>query len=360
MFSGKQVSKTIARAWPSSVPIFLKFNDTPASPLIRAIVNSTVKATIYPWHKKRNLVTIVVEGLELQYFGEFNMKGREKALPFLSSLARNSTFCVNASSPVLTRYSSNSLFALQCGMTLISPGDESVDRDKYFLDFPHRYPCFGDALKSLGYRMLAYSPGADFSESSWGLILLFHGYPPVRGSRYGLWSDSDITRDIIKNTLPEFAKNYHELGEPFSLIVHFAGPKWPGTVSCQARSELCGNHRIMEAYDCVDQFIEKIYYRMQELGLEKENTEVVIYGDHVMRDTWEEFIDARGPRKIAFLYASQKAQLIEKSVSVYDYIPTIVKALHIVKEPKWPFGHPVDEEGQGFLPTLDDYKDLYC
>jgi hypothetical protein len=74
-----------------------------------------------------------------------------------------------------------------------------------------------------------------------------------------------------------------------------------------------------------------------------------------MRDKRRELVDGGGPRHVAFIYASKKRQVITKSVSNYDLVPTVLKALHIVKEPKNPFGLPVDEEGVGFVPTWKDY-----
>jgi hypothetical protein len=311
-------------------------------------VDPPPKARIYPWHRKRNLITIIVEALELQHFGIFQ-RNKTSWLPFLSNLASTTTFCADHMSPKYTRFCTNSFWAAHCGIPLIgmvddiTKGRRNKNRERLFLRHPYRFPCLGDILKSLGYDNRAYNPGHAQFLFSWGLMPLFHGYPPVRGARHGIRNDGDMVKEVINKTLPRLAKNFHSKGIPFNLIMNFDGPSvWQlGKFTCSPRTEICGRGMVRMALDCIDQHIEELFKRLKQLKLTRENTEIVIYGDHLVSWNWKMSIDPRQIRRVPMIFASREKREITSPTSNYDFAPSVMEALRVRYDPGWPFGRVV-------------------
>jgi arylsulfatase A-like enzyme len=97
---------------------------------------------------------------------------------------------------------------------------------------------------------------------------------------------------------------------------------------------------------------------METLGLGRDNTEVVIYGDHPMIGAWNGIFDPSLARSVPIIFASRPAQRMEKQVAFYDVLPTVLDALGVVYSPRWPFGRVVPKESTLMIPGDDEFATI--
>jgi phosphoglycerol transferase MdoB-like AlkP superfamily enzyme len=319
---------------------------------LRRFLNSPIRSTLYPWRQKRNLITFIIESFDIQFMGQFNLHGLNEMMPYVSSLANSSLFCVNVPSEEFARTCHGSLLAAQCGIPLTSDAVLQVAMQK---SGHNSLKCLGDVLEHDGYRMLAINSGVT-STSEWVKILKRHGYAVVRCQTEGITDDKKAMDDLLDGTLDDLANGYRR-GIPFSLIVNFADSGKGKFVTCQARP-IAGTHPAAQMLDCVDQRIKELFKRLKELGIKKSNTEFVIYGDHPMYGAWPGLFDGAGRRNVPVIFVSSRHQVIEDPVSIYDLIPTILHNLAVNYEPEWPYGHVVGENSPTVVPGGTDFKVL--
>lgn len=76
--------------------------------------------------------------------------------------------------------------------------------------------------------------------------------------------------------------------------------------------------------------------RLKELGLNETNTEVVIHGDHQVKayecDT-RGWLDPNIPRMMFMVMPFQKKQRVEKNITLYNIVPTLLDVMRIEHEP---------------------------
>jgi phosphoglycerol transferase MdoB-like AlkP superfamily enzyme len=102
--------------------------------------------------------------------------------------------------------------------------------------------------------------------------------------------------------------------------------------------------------------------RFQEFGLDK-NAEVVIYGDHLTMGNRKPSIS--GQRNLTVVMPLRpkdndwaRAEF-GRTMSYYDFAPTIMDVLEIDYEPRFPFGESLFGEKAGQTPTVADMQFIY-
>ena len=158
------------------------------------------------------------------------------------------------------------------------------------------------------------------------------------GPRDGLIHDEEMI-EKAEIVLPELAKNYFTNKRHFALLLGFEDTHPNFCVHrCTPRKEMSGNNKIAQAFDCVDQRIERLMTMIHKLGLNSSNTEIIIHGDHPIRGRWPRFVDYDRPRPMFMLFPHQKAKRLNHTVSLYDITPTLYDLMNIKYRPEFPFG----------------------
>ena len=98
---------------------------------LREYFMSPITTKFKPGVKPKNIIEIIPESFELQFLGDYNRRGYKKSMPFLSAMAKNSTFFPNVSVGLMTYWSAGSICASQCGIQFDGRYDERpfVERD---------------------------------------------------------------------------------------------------------------------------------------------------------------------------------------------------------------------------------------
>jgi phosphoglycerol transferase MdoB-like AlkP superfamily enzyme len=124
-----------------------------------------------------------------------------------------------------------------------------------------------------------------------------------------------------------------------------------------------GYPRVYRSFTCFDQHLQQFMAKLAELGLDK-TTEVLVYGDHLTMFAQEAFLGADRNLTIFMPLRSQdekwrKAQE-KKTLSYFDFAPTVLELLEIDYSPPFPFGKDILGSESGRLPNLDDLKLIYA
>jgi phosphoglycerol transferase MdoB-like AlkP superfamily enzyme len=125
---------------------------------------------------------------------------------------------------------------------------------------------------------------------------------------------------------------------------------------CAKRTK--GYPRILRSFDCTDQVIERFINEFQMLPLAN-NTEVLIYGDHLIMNGARRGIQLYEPRYIYGGMPLRPRKLITKRISIYDVAPTIMELAGVEYEPKFPFGASIFSSKVGAVPTQSHLQFIY-
>jgi phosphoglycerol transferase MdoB-like AlkP superfamily enzyme len=119
---------------------------------------------------------------------------------------------------------------------------------------------------------------------------------------------------------------------------------------------------VYRSFTCLDQHLKHFMKRFREFGLDK-NAEVVIYGDHLTMGNRKPSIS--GQRNLTVFMPLRpkdndwaRAQF-GRTMSYYDFAPTILDVLEIDYEPRFPFGESLFGEKPGQIPTVADLQFIY-
>jgi hypothetical protein len=319
--------------WPDE----LRWNVRPTNPYIREYMLKKAKLNTLP-PKRKNLIMLHLECLERMSIGLFNEKHRD-LMPTLSSLAANGTAFSDVRMQDNQDYTVGSVFSLNSGVPLAGGWNTDNKGSTFICRLVHSIQ---DYLHIANYNQVA---------SCTGFCSLWLYYKEHHMTiKHGPMTDQPHVHYLVDKLLPSLAQK-----KPFGLIVHIESTHPFFTIEKECEREipnLSDYPRSMRAVQCVDLYVKKIYDRIIELGLDKD-TVLVIYGDHQL---WmePEWYGAQ-PRKLLMVMPFEKHGIINKTVSWFDFPPTVMKLLGFDDyEPKFPFGRDMFSPEMGIAPTEED------
>ena len=320
---------------------------------LREYFMSPITTKFKPGVKPKNIIEIIPESFELQFLGDYNLKGYKKSMPFLSALAKNTTFFPNVDLGVMTAWSIGSIFASQCGIPLVCTPTEA--NNAQILQRMKNIKCAGDYLKILGYYNIGIYPG-DANFGGIKPVLMSHGFQQFFDYRQSVRHDKSVIK-LLERELPRVVEQYREKGIPFYMFLGLEDTHPPFRVNCDVRSAYAGTdgNKCMHAFDCMDQWLEIIMKMIMAQGLTSENTVIIIHGDHpLMRIAGgykRSLVGEQAERKMAFIMPLNNSGVITKRTTVYDITPTLFDELQIDYSPEFPFGKSMLGEAPGEDPT---------
>ncbi|OHT17581.1 hypothetical protein TRFO_00830 [Tritrichomonas foetus] len=302
--------------------------------------------------KTTNLIILEVESLEQQLLGRFN-KFYPKSLPFLSNLSKRGVFVEKMESQRYTTWSVASLFTAQCNMPLLMTPTARYNSAKFHMLDQHR--CVGDYLSKAGFNLVSYLCNifiGHFKEH-----LQKHNWKVRDFNDHGYRLDWELFDYIGDNVIPNLTKKENQ---PFVLHIANADthpfPRWIVDKRCESRVP---DYPVMlQSFDCVDQILEKFLTKVEKSGILK-NTEVVIYGDHILMGSLWKGAHILEPRYITLMLPYRNEQLITKVTSIYDLAPTFMDLVHAEYSPHFPFGMPLFSKHPGVVPSGAHLRFIY-
>jgi phosphoglycerol transferase MdoB-like AlkP superfamily enzyme len=297
---------------------------------------------IHPDQPKKNLIMIQVESLELQALGAFN-KDYPESMPYLSRLALNSTVYTNITQQPATGWSAAATFVTQCGYPHATVGADQpgVFWRRHTLDSWQNISCLGNFLEMMGYKREAW--GVD----SWSFMKIGS---LLRGAElHDLLTDPEIKGDrglyqiAIEKVLPRLIKTPPFFLMLFNMETHF--PFFKCRDECPDLLPDYGAY--YRCFSCFDRNLEFLIEGIRALGLEK-TTEVVLFGDHLVMEKADWFGSSR---KLALMFPFKEKRIIDKEVSYYDVLPTLLDLLDIEAAPLSPWGVRMGAEEVGTVPS---------
>ena len=110
----------------------------------------------------------------------------------------------------------------------------------------------------------------------------------------------------------------------------------------------------------IDQILEIFFKKVEKEGLLK-NTEVIIYGDHVLMGAFPRVANIVEPRHIVTMLPFHKERkLISKRTSIYDLAPTFMDLCGMSNyQPHFPFGASIFSQKIGMIPDNRHFRFIY-
>jgi hypothetical protein len=298
----------------------------------------------------KNIITIAVESLEQGTLGHF-YHNYPNTMPYLSSMVTNNTFFSQFVSSPYTQWSAASLFTSQCNLPLVMTQSQAYLSAKFHLLRQHR--CLGHFLSMAGYKLMSYYSGPSIAGMK--QMLRLHGYDAKDSREHRKFWDWDLFDNITRSVLPSLEKQ-----QPFMLHILTGDthpfPSYSVDPRCLKRTK--GYPMLLESFDCVDQTIERFLQKFKNSPLAN-NTEVLIYGDHLIMKGARRGIHLYEPRYIFGGMPLRPPLLITKRISMYDIAPTIMELAGVEYEPKFPFGASVFSSKVGTVPTQSHLQFIY-
>jgi hypothetical protein len=170
----------------------------------------------------------------------------------------------------------------------------------------------------------------------------------------------DQMYDILEDTiLPKLA---HKEEWPWVITIMNDDTHLPYSWGPWCKNELAakGYPQPYQSFTCADQHLKRFMETLHKLGLDN-NTEVLIYGDHLSMQAGH----IVGERNLTLVLpfhpqdSRWKRSHEGRQVSYYDIAPTIMDLLNIEYSPKFVFGRSLFGEEPGSVPTHDDLQLIY-
>jgi phosphoglycerol transferase MdoB-like AlkP superfamily enzyme len=207
--------------------------------------------------------------------------------------------------------------------------------------------CVSDYLSAAGYRCFASCT----QYCSQGILYRRHKMAAIDATRHHARTDWPHWKFIQNELLPELMQK-----QPFYLVMHSEDthPSFYLDPEClRRRPELKKWPSSMAAVQCSDLLIQGFMERVKELGLDK-NSEVVLYGDHLLWGTNGWYEDTQ-KRRLLMVFANQKYGWIEKRTTWFDVAPTLLDIVGIKEyQPPFPYGEIMFSEKNGTEPQDAD------
>jgi hypothetical protein len=318
---------------------------TPSDVRIQTFFGSGISASV-PDGQKKNIIVIQLGDFELQMIGRYGSRW-VFSTPFLTNLSQQTLFARNVLLEQLTPLGAGALYTALCSMpvnknpqhinVLFKSGNNS------------RLHCLGDFLDQLGgYTVVTYEAG----KGGYGGLqptLTKHGIRNIKNFPH----DKEMFDDLEK-ALPDLAAK-----PPFALYISNVDTRPPIHAVCPYRSWMYKNHQQYKAVDCIDQYLEAFFTKLDAVGLNPKNTQIVIFGDGLRSDLNKHPIPLfKDPRRLFVMFPFAPKRYISKQVTLYDITPTLLDLAGIQYAPKQPFGGNVVHAPNG-IPSNKDYDAIY-
>ena len=311
----------------------------------------------YQNEERKNLIILEIESLEQQILGSFN-KMFPNSMPFLSNLSKYGTFVERVETQPYTTWSVASLFAAQCNMPLLMSGKLMFNAASFHLLKQHR--CIGDYLSSQGYKLFSFLCNVFIANFKKHLKMHHWVVEDLKEHKFNL--DYDLFQYIGDTIIPNLTKKENQ---PFVLHIANADTHpFPNYIV----DERCVKHvpkkfnKMLKSFNCFDYIIGQFLKKVEASGI-LNNTEVIIYGDHVLMSKEWKSANIVDPRYIVFMlpyHNEMKRNVITKKSSLYDMAPTIMNLLGISEySPHFPFGESIFSSKIGIMPDNRHFRFIY-
>jgi hypothetical protein len=107
---------------------------------------------------------------------------------------------------------------------------------------------------------------------------------------------------------------------------------------------------ILRSFDCVEHFLASPL---------AENTELFIYGDHLLMSGVHRHIKLFEPQYMTAILASRKKRLITKKASICDFAPTLLDLLDVDYSPRFQFETSLLAPKVVLAPDFTHFKFIY-
>lgn len=319
-----------------------------ASPKTLEYLQSGKISVQTPHTKMPNIILVEIESLEVQCV-------TQKYMPLLYNLSQEHLYLDDIISQPYTTYTTGAMMAIFCNIPHIVSKMKAKIRSKDKIDKYRTLKCFPDFLKKIGYENHVYNVNS-LDVMGMGDFLEGHNFT----LHMNLFKkDTQLFKYVSESILPKLVNNKN----PMMTYILNDETHFPYRVSknkCNPEIDP-DESRVRKLHNCFDQNLRILVNKFKELGLEK-NTELIIYGDHLVPSTkryikWEEDVNKR---RLFILFASRPPQKIIKPITYYDIAPTIMSMVGAKKYyPRFPFGADIFSENIGTPPTNDELTFLF-
>ena len=319
---------------------------------ILASFNTKYTATLEA-NKKKNLIMLEIESFETKLLGRFNPNYKD-SMPFLSNLTKYVLHYPYIKSQPYTTWSAAGMFAVHCGFPLIvNDVDWGVRGSENFESWT-KLPCISDYLHILGYKQKAFCSGSCDIMNMKG-FLIDHHFETQDSKEHFIMHDLQLFDHILKKVLPDLV---NDKTQPFSLLILNTDTHPDFYVDSKCSNVLVNSPTVFRSFTCFDEGLKTFINGLEKLGINKDNTEFIIYGDHLTMGDMEPYYGSDRTLSVLFPFYP-KSSLENKTITYYDLAPTILQMLGVHYFPNFPFGLSIYSPETSSPPTLDDFKFLY-
>lgn len=293
--------------------------------------------------KKRNLILIYLESMEIAYADETNGGIYEvNLIPELTKIAEDN-ICFSGKEDILngattmsgTEWTMGALFATASGLPLQLPisGNSMNTQDSFFQNLI----CLGDILKEAGYTQI-FECGSNASFGGRRLFYECHNDFLIRDYLYyqatgGIPKDYSVWWGFEDDKLIKLAKqDLTELAQedvPFNYTMLTVDTHAEDGYFCADCKKTHGDNQYANVISCSDQKVSELIAWIQEQSW-YEDTTVILMGDHKTMDS--DFWTEPSPGKTYAAYINADADIkddIFREYTPFDHFPTILSALGV-------------------------------
>lgn len=308
-------------------------------------VDPTEVALQFP-EKKRNLIYIFLESMEITYADEKNGGGFKKnVIPELTRIAQenedfsgedtklNGGYCMPGAT-----WTMGAMFGQTSGLPLsINIDQNSMDtQDSFFSGVI----ALGDILENAGYSQTLMI-GSDATFGGRRLYFTEHGDYDIVDYNYAI--DTSMIPENYKvwwgyedQKLLEFAKKrlveVDESGEPFCLMLLTADTHFEDGYVCECCWDFYRKNQYANVMACSSRQVSEFVSWIQQQSF-YENTTIVLVGDHLTMDSdFCEDVDSDYVRKVYTSYINSSVEVEvnkERNFTTFDFFPTTLAALGV-------------------------------
>ena len=308
-------------------------------------VDPTEVALQFP-EKKRNLIYIFLESMEITYADEKNGGGFKKnVIPELTRIAQenedfsgedtklNGGYCMPGAT-----WTMGAMFGQTSGLPLsINIDQNGMDtQDSFFSGVI----ALGDILENAGYSQTLMI-GSDATFGGRRLYFTEHGDYDIVDYNYAL--DTSMIPENYKvwwgyedQKLLEFAKKrlveVDESGEPFCLMLLTADTHFEDGYVCEYCWDFYRKNQYANVMACSSRQVSEFVSWIQQQSF-YENTTIVLVGDHLTMDSdFCEDVDSDYVRKVYTSYINSSVEVEvnkERNFTTFDFFPTTLAALGV-------------------------------
>jgi phosphoglycerol transferase MdoB-like AlkP superfamily enzyme len=234
----------------------------------------------------------------------------------------------------------------------MTPTDK-YNRARFHLLQRHR--CLGDFFVKAGYKLHSFLANVFIGQFKTHMKLHQWGSKDVEDHK--IVRDWDLFDLLEKSLLPNLSD---PKAQPFVLHVANADnhpfPRY--FVDQRCKNRVPDYPLILRSFDCIDQIIGRFIEAVKNSSLAN-NTEIFLYGDHLLMTGTHRDVKLFDPRYIVVIFPMRPKQIISKIVTIYDFAPTLMDLLGIEYFPKFPFGTSIFSQKLGTPPTPPHFQFIY-